>query len=520
MIDAPERLNTSNALPLPAFERNIVSVAKGGGIIIAGKIFLDASRFLIAVLLARLLGAEQYGLYNLAISAGSLATGLALLGLHSALVRFVAILASRRDEAGLWGALQVGLGISFLLSVLTSTGLYALSFPIAEEVFHEPKLAPLLQLNSLFIPFFVLGDVLAGANRGFKKMQYPVVARFIAQPAIRLILVGVLAIAGLNAAQAVVIYGLADFAAMLMLLYFLHKQFSLRRPLRAARRDVRGILSYSVPDWLADLMVTFRSNVQTLLLGTFNTVTGVGIFSVASHLQEIGHVFYTAINTSARPFIAELHDRGDREQLGRIYQTTTRWGFTMNLPVFLVMVLFPTPILSIFGESFTDGATALAILAWANLANVGTGMGGIILEMTGYTRLKLVNSIIRLLLSVGLSVLLIPGWGIVGAAAAALASEGAINLIRLLEVFVLFRLLPYNRGFVKPIAAGLVALAAAGVMGQWLPAAASSLLYTAIHALIVLAVYVGTIVLLGLSPEERTVLVRLRRRAGALLPSR
>src|SRR5512145_2952088 len=120
---------------------------------------------------------------------------------------------------------------------------------------------------------------------------------------------------------------------------------------------------------------------------------------------------YTGVNTSARPFIAELHDQQDFQQLGHLYQTTTRWTFTLSLPLFLVMVLFPTQILFIFGESFTAGATTLVLLAWSNLLNVGTGMGGIILEMTGHMRLKLANSVMRLGLYLSFSVLLIPRWG-------------------------------------------------------------------------------------------------------------
>lgn len=509
-------MNVSTVVRPRTFEQNILTVATGGSVTFAGKMFLSASRFVIAVLLARLLGAEQYGLYNLAISTGTIASGLAVLGLDTALVRYVAILASRRDEAGLWGTLQVGLGISIFLSVLTGTALFALAYPIAANVFHEPKLAPLLQLISLIVPFLTLSEILTGANRGFKKMQYPVIAQFIAQPMIRLILIVVLAMAGLNATHAVAVYGLADCAASGILLYFLHKQFSLKRPLRAARRETRAILSFSLPDWLAGLLVTFRNNVQTVLLGTLNTITNVGIFTVVSHLTSISSMFYASINTSAKPIIAELHDRGDREQMGRIYQAATKWSLAVQLPVFLAMVLFPRPLLSIFGESFTGGASALVILAFADLVVVGTGMCGSILEMTGYAKLKLVNSLVRLALYLGLNVLLIPRWGVVGAATAALAGESMINLLRLVEVFILFRLLPYNRSFIKPIAAGALALASALLMGLWFPAEAS-LFFVAIHVLLIFAVYVGASLLLGLSPEERTMLARLHQRARMMI---
>jgi O-antigen/teichoic acid export membrane protein len=410
----------------------------------------------------------------------------------------------------------VGVGVASLLSVLTGTGLYALAYPIAQQVFHAPQLAPILQLASVFVPLLTLSDVLAGANRGFKRMDYPVIAQFISQPIIRLILIVGFAFLGLNALHAVIAYGMADLAASFILLYFLNKQFSLRRPMSAARRDVKDILVFSLPVWLSELMAKFQNNLQTLVLGTMNTVTGVGIFSVASQLTMVSGQFSSSINVSAKPIIAELHQRGDIKQLGRIYQTTNKWSLMVQLPVFLTLVLFPAPILSIFGQSFSTGATALAILAWADLINVGTGMGGIIIDMTGYTKLKLVNSVLRLAIYLGLSFLLIPRWGLVGAAVVAMVGEGFVNLLRLIEVFFLFRLLPYNQGFIKPLGACILSFLGVYGLGLWIPPGASPV-NTVINVLVLFLVYIAASLILGLSEEERAMVAILGQRARSLV---
>jgi O-antigen/teichoic acid export membrane protein len=502
--------------PLSASDRHILTAAKGSSILFAGRLFAYLSRLAITFLLARLLGAQQLGLYNLSISAATVASGLGSLGLDAALIRYVAISASRRDEAGLWGALQVCVGISSILSVLTGTCLFALAYPIAEQVFHEPKLTPLLQLVSVIVPFLTMSDVLAGAISGFKKMQYVVLAQNISQPMIRLVLIVGLAIIGLNATKAVVVYGLADCVASVVLLYFLHKQFSLRRALHTARRDTRTILSFSLPIFLSELMATFRGNVQTLLLGAMNTVRSVGIFSVASNFNLIREMLHQSVTTSVKPLIAELHDKRAHGQMERLYQAATGWVLTLDLPVFLSIVLFPAPLLFVFGKSFVEGSAALTILAWATLANVGTGVCGAIIDMTGYTKLKLVNSIIRLSLALCLSYLLIPRWGMVGAATAALVAEGTVNVLRLLEVFILFRMLPYNMALAKPVAAALIATAATIPVSRFLPATVSPI-YAAINVAILLGVYTGVILLVGLSPEERAIVARVRRRASAKL---
>jgi O-antigen/teichoic acid export membrane protein len=516
VIDTSSRSDVSRAFGPRASDRNIFLAAKGGGLIFMGTLFTYGCRLVIGILLARFLGAEQYGLYNLTLTAGQIAAGLALLGMRLALVRYISLFASQRDTAGLWGTLQVGLGLPTIMGLLIGIALYALATPIAEQLFHEPRLVPLLRLASLVVPLLALDNILAAATRGFKKMQYTVIAEQISQPMIRLVLIGVLAIVGLNATKAVTAYIVGLIITFAMLLYFLDRLFSLRRPLRTARRDTKGMLRFALPAYLSELIDTFGGSLQTVLLGALNTATTVGIFAVADQVSAMSKMFNLSIGTVSMPIVSELYGRGEREQMARFYQTMTKWALTLNLPVFLTVLLFPGLILAIFGEDFVGGTGALTILAWANLAFAGTVICGAVLNMTGNTSLRLMNSIVVLGLALGLNVLLIPRWGVVGAATAALVGTVVVNLLRVSEVFILFRLLPYNVSFIKPVAAGLVALAAGWLIRQ-LFHTETNLVYTAINVAILSAVYVGMILLLGLSREDRMVLTRIGRRLGAML---
>ena len=503
------------ASPVPAatFEQNILLTAKSGGVVFVGKLFNFVSRLIVTLLLTRLLGPEQYGLYNIALSAATIAGGLALVGLDAALVRYIALYAGRRDEERVWGSIQIALGISIVLSALMSAFLFASAHVLANDVFHNAALAPVLQLISFIVPFLTLSDVLAGATRGFKHMEHMVIAQNFAQPLTRVLLLSAFAVVGLNILEAVVIFGVADLIASLILVYFLNQQFSLRRPLSAARREPREVLSYSVPMWLAGMITTFRASIQTILLGSLNTVFTVGIFSVANQLNLFADLVQTSVTTAVRPIIVEVHDRNNREQLGRLYQTISKWMFSFNLPVFLIVVMFPTQILSIFGKDFTQGATALVLLSWASLVDAGTGMCGAILDMTGYSRLKLANAIIRLALVMSLSLLLIPNYGMMGAALAVLAGETLVNTLRVVQVYFLFRLLPYNASFFKPVLAGMAALIVTLMAGNWLPVMIGNL-QVVLQIVLLVSVYIGAILVFGLEPEDRAILARVKKRAS------
>ena len=276
-------------------------------------------------MLARLLGADQFGLLNLALSAAVLIAGVAALGLDTALVRYVAMLAKKRDEAGLWGTIQIGVGFATFVGILAGIGLYILAEPIAEKVFDEPRLVPLLQLFSLVVPFMTLSSVLVGTAHGFKKMEYSVIAQNFVQMLVKVLLIAVLALVGLNAVLTALAFGLSELAAAVVLVFLINKRFPWKRPLNSARRDTREIFSFSLPLWLSSTMKKLRRNFQIILVGTLSTATNVGIYALASRLNLIGRVSRLSIVASVSPVIAELYSQKDWRQIGRLYQTTTRW---------------------------------------------------------------------------------------------------------------------------------------------------------------------------------------------------
>ena len=139
-------------------EQDMLYTVKGGSALMFGRLVTYVSRFVITFVLARSLGAENYGLYNLAITAATIAAAISVFGLDSTMTRYIAIMNSRKDTAGLWGVIQVGVGFSLLLSVVMTTCLFALAYPISTIIFHDVRLAPLLQVASLVVPFLTLKE--------------------------------------------------------------------------------------------------------------------------------------------------------------------------------------------------------------------------------------------------------------------------------------------------------------------------------------------------------------------------
>jgi O-antigen/teichoic acid export membrane protein len=489
----------------------IVLAAKGGGIVFAGRLFAWGSRFVLAVFLVRLLGAEQYGLYTIALTVAALGSIFAVIGLDSAMVRYVAIFNGRADIARLRGSLQIGIGLPAMVGLLFGAAMVLFSDQIATNLFAAPGLAPLLRIAGLLVPAMVLNSLLAATLQGFQKIGFAVLGEQITQPSVRFAILVVFALMGMTAELAVVASTLATLIVTVLLLFFVARQAPFTGITGTAERQTGMLLRFSLPVYFSNLVNALSSNLQVLLLGSMSTIASAGIFTVASQINLVGTIFHSAIVSASMPIFAELHDQGDRSRLAHLYQTTSKWTLTLNLPFFLAVVLFPQALLMIFGSEFTDGSGALVILALGAIVNAGTGTSGAVLDMTGHTGVKFINSTLSVGLGIGLNLLLIPPFGVVGAAIAAFGAVSLVNLLRLAEVLWLVGVGPYNATFAKPLVAGAAAALAAVLIASVL-AAQPLLLRAGAGILVLMGGYAGLLLLMGLSDDDRLLLVRAANR--------
>lgn len=491
---------------------HVRAIARGGGFLAGGSFFDFGSRFIIGLLLARLLGPTDYGLYHLAISAGAMFAGISSLGLDDAMVRYVAILSGRRDRPGVWGTIQIGLGITLPVSALMGVLLYLAAPMVAEGLFDEPSLTPPLHLMALVVPFLTLSNVLLGVTRGFGRMDHAALGENVVQSLVRMVLLGILALVGLDLYAALIIFALADVASSLTFGLLINRHFPLRPSAHTeVRRDVRGVFGFAFPLWLSGLLNQFQRNISALVLGVAAAPASVGVFAIVTQVNMVGHAVYRAVIVSVKPLLARLHDHGDATGLNHIYTTTSRWLLMTNMPFFLGMVLYPSSVLGIFGEDYRAGAAALLVMASAELINAGTGICGSLIDMTGHTRVKVANSVLWLVvLSVG-NVLLVPPYGVLGAALAYAISITVVNLARMTELWILERVLPSWRAYHKPLTAGAMALGLGLGLKSLFPV--GSALWPAIgQGAVVVAAYAGLLTLFRLDDDDRDLLGRIRQK--------
>ncbi|MEJ7802854.1 MAG: oligosaccharide flippase family protein [Candidatus Limnocylindria bacterium] len=495
---------------------DVTAAARGGGIVFGGKLFAWGARFVLAIALARLLGAGQYGLYTVALSIAAVVSAMAVFGLDAAMIRYLAIFAARGDGARMRGSIQVGFAIPVALGVIAAAMLVVMAETIATSFIGEPALAPLLRITALLVPAMVLNSLLAAMLQGLRQFGRSVLAEQIMQPTSRALILVAFALTGMNAALALVATLISTVAVGVVMLVYLRRAVP---RVAVAQRPTGEIVRFSLPVYFSNVVNTFSGNLQTLLLGALSTVASAGIFSIANQIQLVGGLFHAALVRATMPLFAELHDAGERSRLEHLYQTTSKWTFSLNMPFFLVSIAFPDALMALFGPEFADGTQALVILAWGAIINAATGTSGAMLDMTGHTAMKLINSTVSVGLAIGLNLLLIPQYGIVGAAVAAVAAVTAVNVLRVVEVARLEAVGPYNRTYIKPIVAGGIALALGLGVGRVALADMPLLVSGGVGIVVLTSAYAILLRAMGISEEDRFVLGRaldrVRRRPGA-----
>jgi O-antigen/teichoic acid export membrane protein len=137
--------------------------------------------------------------------------------------------------------------------------------------------------------------------------------------------------------------------------------------------------------------------------------------------------------------------------------------------------------------------------------------------MTDHPKLNSVNSVLLVVITLVLDLLLIPRFGVIGAAAASAGSTVFINVFCLFEVLVLLGMQPYDKSFLKPLAAGLVCVVVTLLLNQQL--ALPSLLQLVIGGSVLWGSYFLMLILLKLPEDDLLVIKRLRSRINFQISS-
>ena len=189
---------------------------------------------------------------------------------------------------------------------------------------------------------------------------------------------------------------------------------------------------------------------DTLMLGVFKTSVEVGIYSAARPLAG-GIAFPLAsLLLIYMPVISRLYGKGMLNEVRRNYLILTKWICLATLPLFLILFLFPEIVLNfLYGPDYILSANVLRILSLGFIVHNFVGPSGSTLVAMGHPRFIMFASLVAAILNIGLNVILIPSFGIVGAAIASASALIILNLIKIWKLHSISRIQPLSKNLIK-----------------------------------------------------------------------
>ena len=491
---------------------DIKKVAKGAGVSFVGSIAGRGLMFASQVIIARYLGAEIFGLYVLGLVVVKMTGLIARLGLQTGAMKFVSIY--RKDNPGkAKGTIISSIFISFIMGIFIGVIVYFSSDFISEKIFHDTALVRIIRSFAICIPFMATIMVISGASRGFQTTKYSVYITEIIQPSVYMVLVLILVLLKYSIFWIINAYIISHLIAVLIGLHFITKQFpEIKNKGLKAVYENKKLLHYSLSLLIGGFLLFLMSWTDAIMLGHMKTSTDVGIYRAASQIPILLLVILNASNSIYAPTIAEMYHKNQMERLSKIFKTTTRFVFFLTFPASLILVFSARDLLYIFGADYVDtGISVLIILTISQLINCVTAGVGLTLSLTGKQNITLMNNLGMIIINLILNYFFISAYGVFGAALATAISIGAVNLIQLLEVYIIYKIHPYNISFTKGVAAGLIVLPILYFLNKY-TTGYSSLKSVMVNAAIVGTIFLLTFFIMGLNDEDRILIKNISKK--------
>jgi O-antigen/teichoic acid export membrane protein len=435
------------------YNKHLSNVAKQTSINFIGRIAKLGFSFITGILLARVLGPSLLGQYNLGNTVANFTTNFTKIGFDQGLVRFIPMYKTKNEYGKIKYLISMSFLISALLSILIGSVFYFYSDFLAVSLFNDIEMSGVLKITAFLIFIFTYYRLSSSVLKGIKRIDYlTIVSSFIVP------ITFLLSLLILNKYDVFTVISIRMFSYFLGIIFIIYIIFKKEKFINVdfKKINLKKYFSFSSPLLFIGLLYFLISHIDILMLGYFLESADVGIYSVAVRISRMAVFLLSATNTIFGPTISELTAKKQFKTLEKLLKSITKIILVFSLNFLLFVIIYNQEILTVFGSEYMLGGTVLIILTFGQFINAAVGPTGTILIMSGKQNYEVFNSIAICILNIILNIILIPKLGITGAAIATATSIVIINIFKVLEVFMLYKLHPYKKSFYKLILFSLI----------------------------------------------------------------
>jgi O-antigen/teichoic acid export membrane protein len=456
---------------------DVAALARGGALNLVGAGANGVLTFVLVTVLTRGLGAAHYGAFVSAMGIFTVLSNTAELGADTGLVRTIARLRALDRVRDIRKTVYVALIPPFLVGSLFAFAMWKWAPQLADIFGKGEGSAEIITFAHWMAPFVPAGAVvlvILSGSRGFGTMMPSVVVDRVGRPLLQVLLAAaVLTAVGQNRVLVALAWVLPQALGAVFALYWFwrlvlkeerrDRQTHGRRHSRSAGLLANKFWRFTAPRGIAGIFQIVVLWLDTLLVGRLDSTRSAGIYNAATRYITAGLMVGVAIQQVAGPKLSELMAQRSWDRARVVYQTTTAWLMVATWPLYLTFVLFAPTLLRVFGGGFKGGAEVLEVLGFTMLLATAVGTVDMVLLMGGKSSWNMINTMVGLSLNIGLNLLLIPRYGVTGAAIAWSVSILVTNLAPLVQVWKFLGMHPFGAAFPKAVLAAGIAYGGLGL---------------------------------------------------------
>ena len=416
---------------LESLDNDFKELLSKGGVSFLFRIIGQIAGFALSFVIANKFGADSLGDYVLAIIVLRICTMLAKMGIDTTAIRMISSFASQHKWQSIKLFIRKVIILLSLSSVFYSGVLYFAADYIADLINANKFHIEIVAFFILPMTFFILHYQ---CLRGLKKIGLYSFFYWFSQSIFSLFIImfflssiDIFSKEGFFVISNIPIYAYLLSLTIVSIASFIVYQLTIRKAYVHHNEimdniNIFQILSISIPLMFAQSGQMIMSWTDKLMLGAMESSVSVGVYHIAFKLSMFASITLMAVNSIAAPKFSELYAKDDMKGLQKVVRQSTKIIFWTSIPLIIIFFSFPKYFLGLFGVEFIIGINAFIFLSCGKLVSAFSGSVGNLLQMTGKQVVFMKILFAGAILNIILNYILIPIWGINGAAIASMAS--------------------------------------------------------------------------------------------------
>ncbi|GIV34001.1 MAG: capsular polysaccharide biosynthesis protein [Chitinophagales bacterium] len=451
---------------------------------------------------------EQFGLTRVLLALAYILAQFANLGAFNVILKFFPFYKSNRNQHSSF------LIISFLVPLLGFIAVSAIVYVFRDFILTAYQKDSELINDHFFLvfplTFFILYmRLLESVSNTYFKTIFPIVIREVIIRLLTLIAIILYHIDILTFNEFLIVFIGIYGAAVVFLIIYLIRIGALKIKIvweGFPESSYREMANYGFYALLGGAAVTVVANIDVVMVSFMVNLKDTAIYSVAFLIATVIQLPQRSISQIAIPVLSEAWKNNDLKKIEEIYRKSSINLILIGNLLFALVWINVDSLFTYLPEIYSGGKIVVLFILVSKLFDMYTGVNGEIIRLSRYYRFDLVSMVVLVLLVIGTNYIFIPIYGIAGAAFATALSVMIYNLVKLLFIWVKYKMQPFSLDSLKAFAAFGFSIG----FGIMIPEIESHLADIFMRSLISAGLYLIIVVYFNLSPDLMHLLVKLK----------